>query len=249
MTSSGPTPLAPTPQSSEGNWYPDNLATITATLQNIAAHKSTPPPVAIFDFDNTCIFRDIGQATFRFQAQHLRYRITPEQLETILPQGDGELAGRPLAVIRSTLVRAYRDLWPMITVGQHAQAKELPSYPLFATLLLWCTDVARKSEQLGPRYVLPFMGRLLAGFTTAELRKLAVEVVAQAGQEPLTEETVTITAPDPIGRIAASSPLGLHPYPEMQQLMTRLETVGIARYVISASSEWLVEGTAARLPH
>jgi phosphoserine phosphatase len=247
MTSSGTAITATDTPSSEGNWHPDNLASMTTMLQTIAAQRPTPSPVAIFDFDNTCIFRDIGQAAFRFQIQHLRYRLSPEELAAILPQGGGELAGRPLAAIRSILVEAYRDLWPLIKAGQQLRAKDQPAYPLFAALLLWCTDMARRSDQFGPRYVLPFMGKMLAGFTTGELRQLAVEVVEQAGREPLTVETLRAEAPDPIGRIEASAPLGLHPYPEMRELMASLAELGIDRYVISASAEWLVEGAAPLL--
>lgn len=247
MTSSGTATCTTDRPSPEGNWHPDNLARITTTLRALVNQRPTPAPVAIFDFDNTCIFRDIGQATFRYQIKYLRYRIRPEELAAILPQGEGELAGRPLATIRSMLFEAYRELWPLIESGQQAQAKQLPAYPLFATLLHWCTDMARKDERFGPRYVLPFMGKLLAGFTVAEVRQLAVEVVEQVGKEPLSVERYSVEAPAPIGCIEANAPTGLHPYPEMRDLMERLTAVGVERYVISASTEWLVEGAAPLL--
>ena len=61
-------------------------------------------------------------------------------------------------------MQAYRNLWPLIQQGRIDGARQTSDYPLFATLLLWCTDKARKAEHLGPRYVLPFMGKMLAGF-------------------------------------------------------------------------------------
>lgn len=247
MTSSGIATCTSNRPSPEGHWHPDNLAHITATLRALADQPTQPAPVAIFDFDNTCIFRDIGQATFRFQIEHLRYRLTPEELATILPQGEGELAGRPLAIIRSTLVQSYGELWPLIASGQQEQAKQQPAYALFATLLLWCTDMARKDERFGPRYVLPFMGKMLAGFTTEEVRQMAREVVVQTGTEPLSTERFSAEALPPIGAIEASSPTGLHSYPEMRGLMEQLAKAGIGRYVISASAEWLVEGAAPLL--
>ena len=201
----------------------------------------------MFDFDNTCIFRDVGQAVFRYQLQHLRYRLTPEQLTAILPQTGGALAGRPIPAITAALVDAYRTLYPLIAAGKDEEAKRLPEHRLFATLLLWFTDLARKDEHLGPRYVLPFMGKLLAGFSTAELRHLAVEVVRAVRLEPLLEETLRVEAPGPIGRIEARYPLGLHVQPEMLALMHTLVRHGIEPYVISASTEWLVEGAAQLL--
>nr|WP_321464958.1 hypothetical protein [uncultured Desulfobulbus sp.] len=247
MTSSGTTTPPTDTHVQGGNWLPENLAQITQTLADIVHQATVARPVAIFDFDNTCIFRDIGQALFRFQLEHLRYRISPEELATILPPDTGELGGISLAVLRSTLMQAYRNLWPLIQQGRIDGARQTSDYPLFATLLLWCTDKARKAEHLGPRYVLPFMGKMLAGFTTDELRTLAAEVIEQTHKEPLTEAILEVEAPQPIGAISASYPLGLHAYPEMQALMHRLAGLGIEPYVISASTEWLVEGAAPRL--
>ncbi len=249
MTSLGTTKQAQATASSDeaGNWFPENLAQITGRLTAIAAQSATATPVAVFDFDNTCIFRDVGQAVFRYQVQHLRYRLTPEQLAAILPKTGGALAGRPMALLTIALVDAYRALYPLIAAGKQEEAQRRPECQLFAVLLLWITDKARKDEHLGPRFVLPFMGKLLAGFSTAELRHLAVEVVQAVCREPLREETLTVAAPEPIGRIEASYPLGLHAHPEMLALMHSLASLGIERYVISASTEWLVEGAATLL--
>ena len=57
----------------EKGWFPDNLSRIQTAL---CAHKTRPgqqaqQPFAVFDFDNTCIFRDIGQAMFRHQLLRL----------------------------------------------------------------------------------------------------------------------------------------------------------------------------------
>jgi phosphoserine phosphatase len=249
MTSSGTTPQAQTANDpiEAGGWFPENLAQITGRWAAIAAQPATAKPVAIFDFDNTCIFRDVGQAVFRYQAQYLRYRLRPEQLAAILPTIDGDLAGRPVITLTTALLDAYRVLYPLLITKRQEQALLLPEARLFASLLLWLTDQARKDERLGPRYVLPFMGKLLAGFSTAELRLLAVEVVEAVRTEPLGEERLTVDAPEPIGRIEANYPLGLHAYPEMLTLMHWLARQGIERYVISASTEWLVEGAAQLL--
>lgn len=245
MTSSPTTPQTyAAALDKDGNWFPENLVQITDRLAALAAQPTTASPVAVFDFDNTCIFRDIGQAVFRFQLQRLYYRLTPEQLATILPQIDMQLAGRPLAAITATLVETYRALFPLLIADRYKQALQLPQARLFTALLLWFTDQARKDERLGPRYVLPFMAKLLAGFTTGELRFLAIDVVQAAQSEPLVDEWLRVEAPEPIGAIEASFPLGLHPYPEMLALMHLLAAQGIERYVISASAEWLVEGAA-----
>ena len=227
-----------------GNWFPENLARINERLARIEADPAAGRSVAVFDFDNTCIFRDVGQAVFCHQLHHLHYRLAPEQLAAILPRPEGELAGRPLAAIVAALIDAYRTLFPLLLTGRNAQARLLPQARLFAALLLWFTVHARRDERLGARYVLPFMAKLLAGFTTAELRLLGIEVAQAAAAEPLGEKTLAAEAPEPIGHIEMRHPCGLHPHPEMLALMRRLAGLGIERYIISASVEWLVEGAA-----
>jgi|GEM_PF-920108 Phosphoserine phosphatase len=243
------TPLSPPAQPASstgdaGNWFPENLTRISELLAQIAFHPATVRPVAVFDFDNTCIFRDVGQAVFCHQLHHLHYRLTPEQLTAILPRPEGQLAGRPLAAIIAALTDSYRTLFPLLLAGRNTQARLLPQARLFAALLLWFTVQARKDDRLGPLYVLPFMTKLLAGFTTSELRFLAMDVVQAAAMEPLDEETLAVEAPEPVGRIEASYPRGLHSHPEMLELMHWLAGKGIERYVISASAEWLIEGAA-----
>jgi len=230
------------PLEGTGNWFPPNLALITARLPPHPGHGSAATrPVAVFDFDNTCVFRDVGQAVFRYQLLHLRYGLEPEALAGILPSLEGELAGRPLTLVTATLIASYRRLWPLISDHRQAEARRLPEYRLFTTLLLWFVDQARRDERLGPRFVLPFMGKLLAGQSLAQLRQLAAEVVIAAQTEPLTEETLEWDGPESLGHLAASYPLGLHAFPEMQALMQRLQRQGIDCYVVSASTEWLVE--------
>ncbi len=229
------------------NWSPENLALLTAGLQTIPGRNPTSKPVAVFDFDNTCVFRDVGQAVFRYQLLHLRYRLAPEALAGILPTLPGDLAGRPIATITSALLHSYQQLWPLIAHQEHEKAKLLPEYRLFTALLLWFIDKARKDERLGPRYVLPLMGKLLAGYSLPDLRQLGAEVVTVAMTEPLIEETLAVDAAEPIGPIEASYPLGLHAHREMKSLMHRLQDQGIECFVVSASTEWLVEEAAQLL--
>ena len=224
-----------------GNWYPENLARIDRGLTAILARGPAERPVAVFDFDNTCVFRDVGQAVFFHQLTGLRYRLNPEELAGLLPTAQADLDGRPMGAVIDTLLATYRTLWPMIEAGEAEAARQLPEAELFAALLLWFTDRARRDQRLGPRYVLPFMGKLLAGYDLAGLRQFAAEVVRAALGEPLVEATLLSTAAEPLGRLQASHPLGLQPHPEMLSLMHRLQGLGIDCAIISASTEWLVE--------
>jgi phosphoserine phosphatase len=226
--------------SESGHWYPANLASIHSTIEEHTRGSDPSGAVAVFDFDNTCIFRDVGQAVFRYQMQHLRYRISPDALAAVLPGQEILLAGRPMAAITSTLVDAYERLWPLIEANRQNSVRQMQEYRVFTTLLLWFTDQARRDERLGPAYVLPFMGRMLAGHSLADLRALACEVLTAIMAEPLTEQKLTIDLPAPLGHLEAGYPMGLHAHREMDELMRMLARAGIDSYVISASTEWLV---------
>ena len=233
--------------SETGNWYPGNLESIRSKIQDYTSSSGQPAAVAVFDFDNTCIFRDVGQAVFRYQMLHLRYRIPPNALATLLPDQKILLAGRPMAAITAALIDAYKQLWPLIDDNEQDKARLMSEYRLFSTLLLWFTDQARRDERLGPSYVLPFMGKLLAGHSLAELRALASEVLTVSMAEPLTEQTLTMDLPAPLGHIGASYLEGLHAHREMDDLMHMLAQEGIDSYVISASTEWLVAEVVQQL--
>ncbi|MBM9536015.1 haloacid dehalogenase-like hydrolase [Desulfobulbus alkaliphilus] len=222
------------------NWHPGNLSTIRGTIQEHILGSGRQEAVAVFDFDNTCIFRDVGQAVFRYQMLHLRYRIPPGAFAALLPDREIHLTGRPLAVITTALIDAYEYLWAFIGSGEQDKARLTTEYRLFTTLLLWFADQARRDERLGPSYVLPFMGKMLAGHSLTDLRALAREVLTATTAEPLTKQTLTMDLPAPLGHIAASYSQGLHAHREMDDLMRMLAQAGIDSYVISASTEWLV---------
>lgn len=232
---------------SEGNWYPANLQDIRQIIEDLTRSASQERLVAVFDFDNTCIFRDIGQAVFRYQLYALRYRITPEKFAALLPTSNEILDGKPMERIVATLVDLYSQLWSFVEQKQVEEAFKLDIYPQFTTLLLWFTEKARKHERLGPRYVLPLLAQLLAGFSTTELARLTTEVIASIEKEPLQTASVQAVLPAPIEQVTTSYEQGLQPFSEMRTLIDWLTSVGVECHIVSASTDWLVKASAKKL--
>ncbi len=232
-------------QAHQGNWLPGNYARIQAAL------AALPPPAerdlalaAVFDFDNTCVFRDIGQALFRVQMLELRYRICPDTLAALIPEDGVVLAGRPWPLLREALLSCYRGLWPLIQAGRYAEAKAAPAYGPFVALLAWLVSNARKAPHLGPRYVLSLLAKLQAGHRLDELRAFGLQVLRQLVAEPLATLSLEACLPEPLGHISVTLPTGLRPFAEMRDLMGFLQTHGLQCHVVSASSEWLVQTVA-----
>lgn len=234
-----------TPDTLSGeNWYPANLRDIRQVIGDLTKSASQERLVAVFDFDNTCIFRDIGQAVFRYQLYALRYRIPPKKFAALLPTSNETLDSRPMDQIVATLVDLYAKLWPFIEQNQIEEAFKQDAYPQFTTLLLWFTEKARKHEKLGPRYVLPLLAQLLAGFSTTELSGLTVEVIASVKKEPLKTATVQTVLPPPIEKVTTSYEKGLQPFIEMRNLIEWLTSIGVECHIVSASTDWLVKASA-----
>ena len=232
---------------SEENWYPANLQDIQKVIGDLTKSANQERLVAVFDFDNTCIYRDIGQAVFRYQLYALRYRITPDQFAALLPTGNETLDSRPMERVVATLVELYSQLWPFIEQQQREKAFRQDAYPQFTTLLLWFTEKARKHAKFGPRYVLPLLAQLLAGFSTTELTSLTVEVIASVKKEPLQTATVQAVLPAPIEAVTTSYEKGLQPFSEMRKLIDWLTSMGVECNIVSASTDWLVKASAKEL--
>ncbi len=230
-----------------GNWRPENYARIQEALARLAAGQrgaGTRALCAVFDFDNTCIFRDIGQAVFRVQLLELRYRISPETLALLIPAEGEAMAGRPWGLLRGSILEHYQKLWPLIQAGKQAEAKASPAYQPFVALFYWLVANARSASNLGPRYVLSLLAKLQAGHTLQELHAMCLRILDQVRQEPLADKTLQVQLPEPLGVISTSYPTGLRPFNEMQALMRLFQSHGLRCCVVSASSEWLVQSTA-----
>ena len=235
-------------ETADGKWRPENAARIREALACLP--RDCGRLAAVFDFDNTCVFRDIGQATFRMQLGGLRFRIPPETLAALVPEdgpdGDPALEGRPWAALRAALLDRYGALWPLMRSGRIAEAQAAPAFRDFTALFFWLASRARRSEALGPRYVLALLAKVQAGYSLPELRAFCAEDLRRVLAEPLAEAVFETRLPAPLGALSAGYATGFAPFAEMRALMGVLQDRGIACYVVSASSEWLVQ-TAAPL--
>ncbi|PIE68576.1 MAG: hypothetical protein CSA21_06590 [Deltaproteobacteria bacterium] len=230
----------------DGGWFPENEQRIrTALIQE--TDDSAQPLAAVLDFDNTCIFRDIGRGFFRCQLFALHYRISPQALAGLLPELDVVVEQRPLRLVRQQLLADYGLLHPLLVQGQRNQAMNHQACHRFTALMLWYVRVARELPSLGSTQVVTLLARLLGGFSVHELQELAHKVIKTLLAEPLTLSTRSATLPAPLGTITETYEQGLRPYPEIVNLLGWLDTANITCHIISASNEALVRAAAKHL--
>ena len=226
------------------NWLPENRARIEEALSRLSGRMEER--CAVFDFDNTCVFRDIGQAFFRLQLRDLRFRLAPEALEALLPECAAEVDGRPWNTLRTALLDHYRVLRPLIRRGDGTEARKHPAAAPFMALFLRLVQAGRGLPELGPGFAIALSAKAQAGFTLAELRRQCAHTLDVVRAEPLSADAFTAELPAPLGTVRAEYATGLRPFPEMRDLMRLFQEHGLCCRIVSASGEWLVR-TAAPL--
>lgn len=237
-------------QLSEHHWYPENRERLNALLEEVAATDFEAPVTAVFDWDNTSIFHDIGESTFRYQLDQLAFRLSPEALEAHLPSAIGEVVeveGVSLAGVKADIVAAYRVLWPSIESGAAESVLGTPEHLDFRAKLAWLYVSLTDSEVVGATYSYPWLTGLLAGYRPEEVQGLAREAVRYARAESVEKVTWTSASAGEAGELSFVFKSGLCPQPEMMELMEALEAVGVEVFVVTASLEQIVEGAAAEL--
>lgn len=205
--------------------------------------------VAVFDFDNTCTYRDVGNAVFRFQLADLQFRLSPKKFSKLFPKNKKTIGGISFEQVRTRILSLYKKLWPFIKNHQQKKVLSKPEHTEFQNLLFWYYKEARNDKQLGPLYTLPLMSRLLAGYTTDEVENLTCQALLSAQQEPIAVETRSMVAhslsPDTIIQVKFAT--GLKAHTEIIDLMDQLQRCAIRSCIVSASTEWVVRAAVKHL--
>lgn len=231
-----------------GCWSEVNRAALDGWLHAVARRPG--PKVAVFDWDNTSMFGDIGMAVARFQLEHLRLRLSPEDLAATIPDeihGIRTLAGGvSLANAREDVLTAYPALWPGMVAGDLEAARRLPEHRDFCARMLDLYDRLEATPGVGAAFAYPWLVSWLGGMTPAELRAIALEACEAARAEPRDRVTWR-SRPGKAGVAEATLERGIGPQPELQDLFGALEAAGVAPHVVTASSEAVVRAVAPHL--
>ena len=234
---------------SERGWDPVNRRVLDRWLGEVAKREGKRS--AVFDFDNTCIFHDCGEATFRFQLDRLHFRITPAQLRELIPaeiQGVAKLrGGESIADVRADLLAAWEELFPRLELGERQQAMGSPAHRDFRARLLWLYEEANATPGIGATWSYPLLAQLLAGYTADEVGTLAVGALRTVEQEAPGKASWETATPGRSGARTVEFVTGIREQPEMIDLIRALQRVGVECWIVSASTEAVVEAVAAEL--
>jgi hypothetical protein len=217
------------------NWNPRNFAALNDFLAGVQ-----PGDIAVFDWDNTCIFGDIGEAVLRHQALHLAFPFGPGRLREIIPdQVNGidrvRINGRaqPLPEVKGRIVSAYEKIF-----GRNAaEISATAPYRDFSAGLLALNRGFEETPGIGCEFAYPWTGNFLLGLRPAELRRLAGEVIDSELQTAIRDFSIS----DSRERLFYRWSAGIRPYPEMTDLADILKKTGCRVIISTASNPLIVE--------
>jgi phosphoglycolate phosphatase-like HAD superfamily hydrolase len=240
-------PHSTPPQSlplSPNAWAPPNLLSLYTSLSQWALSPDTPR-TATFDFDNTCIFNDIGELVLRHQLEHLAFTLSPLDLQSTLPNTiyntHSLLSGVSLPSAHAALLSLYTS------ITSSPSPPSPPSLLAFKSLFGWYYDQLLSTPSIGARYAYSWSARLLSGFTHQDISRLLSDVIASHINAPIQEQTWTSYSVELDREVSTTFVQGLRAQPEIIDLMHALRAVGVRVYIVSASPQAVVQQAASQL--
>ena len=230
-------------------WQADNHAALSQWLAGLQARSFEVAPVAVFDFDHTCVSGDVGIAAMRQQLEHLEFRLTPEQMAALLPESVNDrralAGGSSLGDYRADILDAYEALWPAIEARSVEAVRGNAAHQDLRAKLAHLYDQLEATDGIGAQFAYPWLTWWFGGFSSAEVEALSRRAYAVAAAEAHGYlEWRSATA----GRAGATRVLietGVTAQPEVIDLMHALAGAGVRPCVVTASLEDVVRGIAA----
>ncbi|MCG2810877.1 MAG: haloacid dehalogenase-like hydrolase, partial [Candidatus Aminicenantes bacterium] len=219
------------------NWNQRNFDALNDFLAGVR-----PGELAVFDWDNTCIFGDIGEALFRHMTLNLAFKIDAATLETMIPKSVNGVQHInikkkpfPLKKMKEEIVTAYRELEAGAFHISHLEARAC--YRIFTSGLLALNKSLEETPGIGCEFAYPWVNGFLRGISLPEFEALAAAVIEQELRAPIRRHIRN----DPLRRWHYEWTGGIRLYPEMKNLAYAWEKPGGEVVVSTASNRQLVE--------
>jgi phosphoglycolate phosphatase-like HAD superfamily hydrolase len=222
-----------------GRWLPDNRERLNALIQDVGiASPAFDPrnrPVAVFDWDNTLVKNDLGDATFFWMLRHDK---------VLQPAGkDWSTTSRHLTAEARAALTSACDLagepgQPLRTSDHPACADELVSiYSSGKTRAAQAAWDKQVTLTLNTSYA--WVAQLQAGYTPEEVRGFARSAYAENAFNPVgTTQTV--------GSVTGLA-YHVRVYEEMVDLVETMQDNGFDVWVLTASPQFVIDAVSEQL--
>lgn len=238
----------------KGNWESSLHTRLSKLIEEngkmSSNYSETKKPYAVFDWDNTTVINDIGEATFTYQISNLEFKMTPERFEQAIRNGlpednfkeefnnkDGEAVN--INKIAKDLVSDYtflsNEYSGMNGTKSLEEVKQTPEFKDFSAKLRYLYEAVGGTFSSDISY--PWVTYLYAGMTSEEVGALTEKSIDFALKDDLVYETWE--SPSDLkgesGQVSVTFKRGVRSVKEMQNLYKTLMDNGIDVYVCSAS--------------
>lgn len=177
-------------------------------------------PLAVFDFDNTCIFHDIGELFSHFLIDEFGYRYDLDAFWELVDPRDGR------EHIRS-LTDQLAQMDPVARRDSDLYAQYLAEMGAI---------YGRKYVREGAAPCYEWAVRLHVGMTPAEIRGQTIRAMKREVGAPIEREVRQTRRGEKV-RINH----GIRVHEEFRRLIPALERAGFEVWVVSATNQWTVE--------
>jgi phosphoserine phosphatase len=226
--------------------------------------KSGPShPVAVYDWDNTCIYNDIMETTFRFQLFSLRYAMDKETFNGFIPEAAGrtlvdtnvlklsaDYGSVVLADLAADIEADYAFLYDNY-IGTRRMSlddiKATSEYKDFLVKLPFLYDGLTDTPEIGAEYSYPWVCFMCVGMTKAEVQSMTLEALNDA--LPRNSEKITLKNATDISRRASVASYtykaGVRLAKGVMDMMSKMRHYGWNVWVVTASFEPVIQAVGA----
>ncbi len=234
-----------TAPSLHADWAPDTRALLTELLDTLGTssprYDPAAPPYAVFDCDNTTVFRDVQDTVLTEQIARLDFGLPAAALGDVLREDLHAAATLDLLddVVESLAALEFGTLEPNAR-RLHHQAAGVKLRALYHSL----------NDHHGDGFACSWVTRLYTGMTPERVHDLARAAYAADLERPVVhaKETSPAELPGRAGVVDVTWPQGLRPVEPMRELFATLQRAGFEVWICSASFEHIVRAAVAGGP-
>jgi len=240
------------------NWSERNYEVLNQMIKNYGIYgkdyNQDKAPYVILDWDQTCAYLDVEEATMHFQLFRLRFKMTKDVFASILKDEINGITQLPteyssihLADINLDLKNDYNYLFDNYVGFNGTMTLEeiqlTPQYQDFISKIPFLYDGYCSTPGIGADYGYSWILYLFAGYTIDEVKLLAKEAISYELGNQLSKHTLQ-SPPNyetNAGVVSYSYKTGLRILPEMQDLIATFNENSIEVFIVSASYMPVVE--------
>ena len=213
------------------SWVLEVKATLETLIQRYGkmgeAYDPADRPIAVFDWDDTVIFNDVGMGVFYFQIDELQFNFELEEFWNLIPPNyNREVCRANYEKIRNLPIN---------------EAKKLPAYQRYRKFFTQAFHDLWQSE--GTAHLALLQAQLMVGFSPEEIVLIAKKAIDLEMSMPCGLVSIQESEAD-------SNPVtarhGIRIYQEIRDLINLMQLHGFDVWIVTGACKYIVQPFAEK---